>query len=331
MERFVDFNYLYDEYVALDLVGRFNSLKLWFSEIPYRDMLWRKTELCLDGYLSAWLPFIGKFQATLIRDKIYALAGLIQEESRIKVDYKTKARTREYVKSDGQVFTEATIRMIAESEFTALAYSAGEKSPDLNLPSWCPDWTRNYNQVPFLGLGYSAYIPGEATNNEFRWLREDVNDAGSENLRSSSDNKVLGVRGFVVDTIDFLESTPDVPADQGGHTSATRSVGPERRRLTLEACKRWEDHVLSQKADSYANGCGCLEAFWRTLIADRVRGGSNMAERERRFKEAAPSTLRSNFDAWMGRPGPEVRSMTDSERSAHPIYLKATRREGWGG
>jgi hypothetical protein len=298
LERFVDFNYLFDEYLRLDAV-RFASLS-WFCEIPYRDMLWRDMKKkWLDGLLGAWLPYVGKFKCTVLRDRVYALLGFIQEASRmgINVDYTTRAGTSEYVKSDDEVLSEATAVLFKELGIFVLQYVGGEKGDELKLPSWCPDWTRHHTFIRLSPLGYSAYIPGKIKNeSEIRpWLREGTSVAKSDILRFSTDEKTLGVRGFLVDTIDFSDKTLD-------------GTAKERACLTLEACKRWENHVLSHKANSYDTSCGWLEAFWRTVIADR--------DWNRDGKASPPLTLKSNFDAWMGRPDPKVQSMADNDRFA---------------
>lgn len=140
LEQFVDLAYIFAEYRKLNL-ERF-ALLAYISRAPYHQMLLIDIKKEWAG-IPLWWWFHGArtFRATETRDRVYALLGLIRESSRneISVDCSKKPGTNEYNKSDGQVLLEATVVMYNEMGLNILIGAEDETSPNLDLPSWCPD------------------------------------------------------------------------------------------------------------------------------------------------------------------------------------------------
>jgi hypothetical protein len=251
---------------------------------------------------------VAPFQCLYLRDKVYALLGLIRKDlkDKITVEYDSS------VKTDRMVILEATTLCFLEQQLLLLQYGQVDKDDKLKLPSWCPDWTsKPAVMMPFTSCGFSAY----PTTSSFhppaeKWLS--AGDMEKPTLIISKDKESLFFHGFIVDKVDFVdgvatEETPEVPAYSGDDDEKGVQYRAERLEATKKACLRWEQQVENSKIDSYPDSDGGYkEAFCRTICANR-----NFA------RKPVEKDVRPIFDAWIGREEPSETHSTLKPQQEH--------------
>jgi hypothetical protein len=107
----------------------------------------------IGGQLATWLQDVATFQCLHLRDKVYALLGLISKGIRdqITVEYDSE------VVSDRLVLLLATQLCFLETSLLPLQMRQVHKDTSIGLPSWCSDWTSKPAFVPFIGFGFAPY------------------------------------------------------------------------------------------------------------------------------------------------------------------------------
>ena len=118
-------------------------------------------------------------KATRPHDHVYALLGLVNEETRdaIPVDYRKKMN---------QLFKEVAAFCLGADRDLDMLYAASERG-ELELPSWVPDWT--INQTHF------SHLEAPSEKNY------DAALGSKSSFKISEDLNVLTVEGYEVDTI----------------------------------------------------------------------------------------------------------------------------------
>jgi len=281
---------------------RFISLRWLWRDCPFGPLLWLDWRRWVGASLSSWLLDAAPFRCEHLRDKVYALLGVVKESSRRQVEVEYDSA----IKSDRQVMIEAATLSFQENGLLSLQTQQVEKSPSLQLPSWCPDWTIDTMFVTFVGFNFSAY-PAESAFKPppaGKWLFGG-DQPNKPRFMFSADREILYLHGFVVDTVDFVDETPEIPVYIGDDIRKTAETRKERAEATANACLRWEQHVQKNKNASYEKlPGGYAEAFCRTVIANRSVNS-----------ERLKSNVKPAFDAWMGRGLPsDLSSSPEAEK-----------------
>ena len=280
---------------ALGNYGHNNRTRNLWRECPFTPMLEYHYKNWIGGGLTTWLLDVSTLRCQHPRDKVYALLGLIKEETRdqITVEYDST------IKSDREVWLEANRLCYLETGLLPLQLRQVDKDTSLGLPSWCPDWNSKAVFISFIGLGFSPYpIKSSFQPPTEKWLF-----GGDREIKPkfsfSKDKEILFLHGFVVDTVDFVdgiatEETPEVPVYTGDDIEIGAQAKAKRLAATKEACLRWENRAQNSKSSLYLNlEGGSEEAFCRTIIANRTHG-----------KKELDSKVKPIFDNWIGRESP---------------------------
>ncbi|KXX75458.1 Heterokaryon incompatibility protein 6, OR allele [Madurella mycetomatis] len=191
-------------------------------------------------------------KTTQYRDRIYSLLGLA-------VDAEDLGITPDYIAAGNEgtarILTDAARKMItnpASGRIDILCCSQFPKLPGLadHLPSWVPDWRGN--------LQRSFYKVNEVTSPHI------FAACGNTALQPvpSYDPRVLGLRGFVVDTIEAV--SPDEPLALSGDFDADIIL------KYLAQINLFADIAMakSTSAAAYPSRERMAEARWRVPIAD---------------------------------------------------------------
>ncbi|KAM0433301.1 hypothetical protein ACHAPT_004177 [Fusarium lateritium] len=209
-------------------------------------------DIVQSGYTSNLLDVLARFRwtkATDPRDKIYGLLGLVSHHD-IVVDYN---------KTPQQVYTDVAVSLInnrgnldilCQSPWSDLVY----RMPD--LPSWVPDFTCPGHPIPL-------------------FAQRSIFAAGAENCTVPC--RVLGNRGLLVHGVNIdrvgpiLPHTDDVDNYKLEHKYSGRDGQYIDRHGSMFTIPRdWMKLYFGDglHESTYANGESCLQAFWRTLVAD---------------------------------------------------------------
>jgi hypothetical protein len=307
-EKFVMLRNLHWDSEQADL-ERFRSLRNVWRDCPFAPLMWLNWKEWVGSSLGTWLLDMAAFKCFYLRDKVYALLGLIRKDIRdqITVEYDSAIQT------DRMVLLEATRLCFQEAGLLLLQQGQVEKDPSLQLPSWCSDWTSEAMFVPFVGFGFCPY----PTTSSFRPPAEKWLFGGDREVKPtytfSKDGEILFIHGFIVDTVNFVdgvgtEETPELPAYTGDDREKRARHQEKRLETTKKACLRWEQQVKNSKITSYPEpDCGYEEAFCRTIIANRNFDTKKLK-----------SDVKPIFDAWIGREIPSDDSfISESEQLKH--------------
>jgi hypothetical protein len=256
------------------------------------------SEVLEDGDLLMMVETFRGRQATDIRDKIYGLFGLTTTAS------PRRAFHADYSKSPEQVFVEfalwhiqvnGNVRVLAKccSEEVRDTSTTGSEQP--RLPSWATDWSVT-SSSDCSDLVDDSFLPKTGTQlyNASRSLRADARIIFEQDTTSLSPPKdsVLVLNGVIVDTVAEVVDRIHTWAENSDAQSATWL---EWKRLALQ----------ERSSDPYGSRTGHLNAFWRTLVVDRV----DMVER------ASPD-ISMDFDLLLG---------SSNNNTYHSDHLSETR------
>ncbi|KAK4172109.1 heterokaryon incompatibility protein-domain-containing protein [Triangularia setosa] len=133
------------------------------------------------------------FQSTLPVDKIYGVLNLTDHKDKIPVDYN---------KSPEQVYTDLAVSFLETGSLKILSHcvtvSKNEPSTLELLPSWVPDWTRPGYVEPYCIRELEANACGSSHDGAI--------------YRISSDQKVLHIKGRVLDRIAVIDTMRQIPS-----------------------------------------------------------------------------------------------------------------------
>ena len=191
------------------------------------------------------------------RDKVYGMVGIAREcqEHSFPIDYSL---------SVGEVYLRATRWMIEHSKKLDVITATYPQKPEHNLPSWAPDWTVSRLQN-HLNEGYGA--------------------AGSSlsDAEFSEDGRVLTTTGCFLGNVDAL-GTPFFELYPEARFSAQMK----------EVINGWlQVAQLGSSPVPYGKFSTTweeerIEAFWRTLILNKVQGPDKLEpERPRKIFDVA--------------------------------------------
>jgi Heterokaryon incompatibility protein (HET) len=204
--------------------------------------------------LFACLELCLSFKATDPRDNVFALQALSAEGfTKSKPDYR---------KSVEQVYTDVTrdiISMEDEDRLSLLSLAGiGYPRAMTSLPSWVPEWGSGDRTTSFTNTG----------NRKERSIY-DYQACGmmGPNLRLGSESNLLVVAGLRVDTIRSIGMEP--PLTIGSSAIHPSTYTESDARLIQWRREAWN---LAQRDTSrpYPTGEALSEAFWRTLMGNRL-------------------------------------------------------------
>jgi hypothetical protein len=179
--------------------------------------------------------------ATKPQDRVLGLVSMASDANRfdVYINYNTTVE---------RLLTGVAKTMIEQGNLAVLAYVQFPRNVD-NLPSWVPDWHSNlrpsFYPYPRVGLEYEHYF--NPSGNCHPAVVPDL------------DNSILGLRGFIVDTIEDVGSTW---TDDINHANPLRHqsyLAQVRFLCRLSAMKNQSIYSSRQRRD---------EAEWRVPIAD---------------------------------------------------------------
>jgi hypothetical protein len=186
-----------------------------------------------------------KYKVTDLRDKVFALQGVVMDSNSV-------CNNVDYGSSMEEVYIAVAVHSLQERKDLACLSNAGLSTypQNHNLPSWVPDWSHDNDRKAIL-----------ASTNQFRASGETV-----LSLSITSDHKVLIIQGFVIDTVAQVSTSrmtrEKIDTDP---TSREAKVGP-----MLEGKVVMEDFIkLSETAHRFPRNQTREEVFVITLIIYR--------------------------------------------------------------
>lgn len=219
--------------------------------------------------IETWLSFLNLAQYTLPRDRLFALHGLssLKDRTSIRIDYERPNRG---------IFKEAAVYLIKKCGIRVLQTGNVNKSLNLKLPSWAPDWS--FQERPRPTFISSASAPYNSCDSEASWERlgtpdwkmvDESSPIGSL-VRFSRDIETMAIHGLEFDVISFADSSllESVPRKQLVD-SMKNFIPMDLRPEVIKFFMFLEEKVKAFPNDPYQALCGQGEALWRSLIADR--------------------------------------------------------------
>ena len=235
-----------------------------------------------DGDLLTMVETFRGRQATDIRDKIYGLFGLTN------TGLPGPAFTADYSKSPEQVFLEFALWHIqVNRRVDVLTKCCSEEVHDSSatgseqrqLPSWCTDWSMtSSSDCGDLVDDYFLHRGVPQLFNASRSLRADARIVFNHQAASSSptSNAVLVLSGVIVDTIAHVVNRLHTPGEDFDPSSKTWT--------------EWKRFAVQERnLNPYGSRDGRMNAFWRTLIVDRMSS-----------QERASSDIGLGFESMLG-------------------------------
>jgi hypothetical protein len=255
--------------IGQPIVGAINATIM----ASYRNRVQEGSRVTLDETLS----FTLSFESTCGHDKIYAVLGLLTDES-------VRQIIPDYSKSVEKVFTETMRHLLRTPTAPSTFHLAGTGvERNLKLPCWVPDWTISNNRFRSMG-NQPLYNAGTG----YGWRVLMPPDENASFIR---------VTGNVVDEIVEIGGI-------GGIRDLNSDLGFREQDLApmLLGYRAWilEGKTIASNfaKEPYFGGSATQryqsreEAFWRTLIADHTAG-----------VHPAPITWAENYAAmerWFG-------------------------------
>lgn len=211
-----------------------------------------------NGYKSTLLDVLARFKfasSTDPRDTIYGLLGLVSEDHTIKVDYTEPA---DKLFSDVTKFfidSAANLDIICQNPWQINDWN----SKTDGLPSWAADFTYRWRSWVFEDQ-YSSLL----------FAQRGIYAAGSQNCDVPCrvvGRNLLRLKGVIIGEIgqvvqnDYHETSDEAPEEY-------------MRRFDWQLPGLWMqlyfgDKLLKDKLHTYpTTGEACLQAYWRTLVAD---------------------------------------------------------------
>jgi hypothetical protein len=123
------------------------------------------------------------------RDRIYGVLGLTDDRAEIIPDYKFSVQ---------DVYTQAAKHLVSHWDLSIITFLTGGLLRDPLLPSWVSDWNQPLDRAT-APLSFSA--------------RQGIYSASgnlSPEVEFSDDDRVMSMRGMLIDTVDLCGDVMDV-------------------------------------------------------------------------------------------------------------------------
>lgn len=286
--------------------GKWRGITL-FERVPFTSCLsnWDITKTELNSprkaSLFSWIISMShKLEATELRDKVFALLGLVCDEDRavIRPDYQKPLR---------EILIDVALQSVRSEGLMFLSVVEPEdlRPSDLKLPSWVPYLLGGHSTQNL--VGYQPRFDADSDSNHFAWggimQASGLRSFGSASgLSQDRDGELIILGGVVVDMVTYADLMPHVAEYRGPDDSVATRVKAERVRATINTIRKWETLALQPSTIPPSARDDALgerqEAFWRTLACD----GS--ATRLRPL----PSDCDHRFKVFMGRCLPPGRT-----------------------
>ena len=205
-----------------------------------------------DLDLLQLLNFVRGCNVTDPKDIIYGLLGLASDSDvlQIKTDYSENFSAK-------RLYQEVTQKILQEYNKIGLLYEAERVIALPGIPSWVPYWYDNRDVVHLGDLSNTRSIRSRAYT---------YSASGSSKASIKFQNQdQLVVRGIRFDGIAITSSLRNVPSP-----AEDTSDGAQ-----WSAFSKWEYEArdIMGTLKSYPTGCDVLDAYWRTLIANKTAEG----------------------------------------------------------
>ncbi|ROT40457.1 HET-domain-containing protein [Sodiomyces alkalinus F11] len=178
-------------------------------------------------------------QATLARDRIYGMLGIAVDTDQLGIvpDYTSKSSVPALRDAARSMIRNGRVELLSFSQFPKEAGRPG-------LPTWAPDWRP--------GLSRSFYTVFEYAEDHL------LAAAGttSVDLLPTSDPNVLGLGGYLVDTIEATGTTWQADGDYWSYF------------LLLKEIKALCETSAAKNQPIYADDARRAEAHWRVPVGD---------------------------------------------------------------
>ncbi|KAG7284320.1 hypothetical protein NEMBOFW57_010692 [Staphylotrichum longicolle] len=199
-------------------------------------------------------------KATDLRDKVYALLGLMNEEDVpvIRVDY-----SESYTAA--QLFRDVAVHCMASLDGPATLVHAGLESSIRGLPTWVPDWSTMYRTPLNTGI-YNACA------NLFRPINV---------LPGRRKLSALGVKVDIIAHTGIPMTYPDAQLEKHRMNRSTRDGTPDIFGLVLSAailCERLRERHPAGYPLKHENW---PDVVWRTCCVDRNWAGKRVTGNDR--------------------------------------------------
>ncbi|KAJ9667194.1 hypothetical protein H2201_002715 [Coniosporium apollinis] len=192
------------------------------------------------------------------RDMIFSLLGLATD-----VDGAPELDP-DYEKSVKQVYTDFVKFQVRKHGFLDIICASKHPKTQPDLPSWVPDWSNLRDNVSVL---FSSFEHDPFAGDQYVYC---ASRGLLETVRFSEDDRILSVVGIQVDTI---------------ATMGEPSYGMEEFFSDVDAWFRLALGANLEKSEhDYVGGGNTLDAFNRTLTADKTRSGHRAQEGQRGFE-----------------------------------------------
>jgi len=190
------------------------------------------------------LNLAAKSQAKDERDKVFALLGIADAAAKAAIQINYKATVQ-------HVYISTARHFLSQNDPFALLHHAGigYKRATPNLPSWAPDWSSPVeSHWLWSALGHSLYHASKKSKMQ---------------LQLSPHSDLLTLTGRCIDALDELGPVYSGQEDDDSGLYS-KAKGGALALLETRAMAKIDS------AELYKNGQSRFEAFWRTLIGDRV-------------------------------------------------------------
>jgi hypothetical protein len=273
--------------VMYDLDGDYLlSLRECFANILAIDIKTTKPDLTLHEALRI---FYGRL-ATDPRDKVFGILGLLDPDRRlIDVDYGVKTP---------ELYAATAAKVITESGDLSVLVDTDELAGNINVPTWCPDWTN----ISPLGVNFYHFF----------------NAAGASRATGTLCTPLsLKLKGMVIDFV--TDIVPDNSTSQNDDGSSK-----DLQWEAFQQLKKWEDLVQMKFGldKEYLTGESYETAFWHTVMTGLNR--TRTARLDKKDDRAAWDSWR----AWLSRHSSSPRALkaatarlTDASHISHNELL----------
>ncbi|MCJ1250485.1 hypothetical protein MMC30_007713 [Trapelia coarctata] len=208
------------------------------------------------------------------RDKIYSFMGMAanagttgyvgREGLEVKPDYNTSVE---------DVYRDLAMRMLSRERTLAILYVPRDpnSTTKLNLPSWVPDLSASTETASLLGVEH---------NFKHTVLYQAAGDSQCH-PQFSENNTLLGLSGFIVDTITKTEETASIAQGKDTASSYVDIISSSFR--DRKRAHDWRSMAGLLSRSTYITGERLQEAFWKTLIAGWTPGHEVSPERRQKL------------------------------------------------